>query len=82
MPMVGTRWSAIVGKGLFPAARVFLPKGKAFISLALTLALVLLALSRTLVRQNGTYTQNAKNLGPEKCPDTISMHHCSAKSLA
>ena len=81
-PMVGPRLSAMVGKGLFPTTRVFLPKGKAFISLAFTLALVMLALSRTLVRQNGTYTKNAKNLGPEKCPDTVSMHHCSARSLA
>ena len=62
MPMVGTRWSAIVGKGLFPAARVFLPKGKALIFLALTLSLVLLALSRTFFRHRGTYTKNAQKL--------------------
>ena len=81
-PMVGPRLSAMVGKGLFPTTRVFLPKGKDFISLALTLALVLLALSRTLARKNGTCTKNAKKLGPEKWPDTVSMHHCSARSLA
>ena len=81
-PMVGPRLSAMVGKGLFPTTRVFLPKGKAFISLALTLALFLWTLSRTLVRKNETCTTNSKNLGPEKCPETVSRHHCSARSLA